>query len=155
MAIAPASPITGGAQTGFTAPTYTFVPDQAPAVNGKQWAVVTLGGTQTGVTTHTGSAPFTFTWWKALTYKVIGKPNPVTNVINNVPVNIQKLVIRKAVVPLAGQPAKNAEWNSTFAIPAGSDTADAANIRAMVSLGVGFFSANSAGVGDTLVTNIS
>lgn len=39
------TPLTGAAQTGFTAPTYTLTLDVNPAQNAKQWAVTALGGT--------------------------------------------------------------------------------------------------------------
>jgi hypothetical protein len=49
MSISVTSPITGGAQTGLTSPTYTVVTDTAPPGNpGKQVAVTALGGTQAG-----------------------------------------------------------------------------------------------------------
>lgn len=154
MTFALTSPVTGGAQTGFTSPTYTVVSDNAPDVNGKQVAVTALGGTQAGVTTHSMSSPFTVTWWRPKTYKVLGKPNPVTGVVSNVPVNVHKCLIRKGVIPLSGQATRVASWSSNFELPAGSDIADAPNIRAMVSLGVGVYNQQSAGVGDTLVSGL-
>lgn len=51
MTIALSSPVTGGAQTGFTSPTYTLTADTPPAGSGgKQYAATALGGTQAGVT---------------------------------------------------------------------------------------------------------
>lgn len=154
MTISLSSPVTGGAQTGFTSPTYTVAADQAPDVNGKQYAVTALGGTQTGVTTHSVSSPFTLTWWRPKVYRVLGKPNPVTGSLPNVPLNVSKCIIRKGVLPLSGQPTRVASWSSSFDVPAGSDTADAANLRAMVSLGVGSYSQMSSGIGDTLVSGL-
>jgi len=61
MTWSPTTPVTGGAQTGFTAPTYTLSVDTAPDINGKQHAVTALGGTQAGVTSHSVSNPFTVT----------------------------------------------------------------------------------------------
>jgi hypothetical protein len=69
------SPITGAAQTGLTAPTYTHTPDVAPAASGRQVAVTALGGTQTGVLAHTVSSPFTLTFFKPSVSKVLGKVN--------------------------------------------------------------------------------
>jgi hypothetical protein len=40
-------------------------------------------------------------------------------------------------------------------VPAGSDTADPANIRAAISLLVGLLNQQSAGIGDSLVTGLA
>jgi len=154
MAMILTTPVTGGAQTGFTAPTYTLSADIAPDVNGKQNAVTALGGTQTGVVTHSVAAPFTVTVTRSKVLRSLGKPNPITNVISNVPMNVYKIVVRKGVLPLAGQPYSVALLRGEFSIPAGSDTADAANLRAATSLFVGTANQLSAGIGDTLVTGI-
>lgn len=154
MTIALTSPVTGGAQTGFTAPTYTIVAASAPDVNGKQYAVSALGGTQAGVTIHGVSSPFTATFWNPKTYKVLGKPNPVTGVLKVVPMNTYKWVIRKGVTPLVNQPFVTALATVQLDIPAGSDSYDQANVRAMISLLVGALNQQSAGMGDTLVSGL-
>jgi hypothetical protein len=61
MSFSLTSPITGGAQTGFTSPTYTIAVDSSPnGQAGKQYAVTAIGGTQTGVDTSSSpSNPFT------------------------------------------------------------------------------------------------
>jgi len=149
------SPVTGGAQTGFTAPTYLFTLDVAPDVNGKQNACTALGGTQAGVTTHSVQSPFTVTFVRPKTFKVLGKTNPVTGLLPNVPKNTWKMIVRKGVLPLAGQPASLLTINVTIDVPAGADTADAANIRAAVSMAIGALTQNSAGIGDSLVSGLS
>lgn len=154
MAISLSSPVTGAAQTGFTAPTYTLTADTPPDTNSKQWAVTALGGTQTGVTTHSVAAPFTTAFFRPKSWKVLGKANPVTGLISQVPVNTHKVVTRKGVLPLAGQPYKNAVVTTTIDVPAGSDTADAANLRAILSMHIGSLSQISAGEGDTVITGI-
>jgi hypothetical protein len=40
-------------------------------------------------------------------------------------------------------------------IPAGSDTADAPNLRAMIALAIGALSQQSAGIGDSVVSGIA
>ena len=140
MTIALTSPITGGAQTGFTAPTYTLTADTAPSINGKQWAVTALGGTQAGVTTHSVAAPFTLSCFRPASFKQLGKANPVTGLIANVPSNVYKVIGRKGVLPLAGQPYRNAQISVVLEIPAGSDLADPANIRALCSAAFGAIS---------------
>lgn len=58
----PTSPVTGGTITGLTSPTYTLAADTARSLNENQWYVSALGGTQTGVVTHSANRPFTVTF---------------------------------------------------------------------------------------------
>lgn len=155
MTISLSTPITGAAQTGLTTPTYTLTADYAPDVNnGKQWAVTALGGTQTGVTYHSGSSPFTIMFSRPRVFRVLGKPNPTTGLLKDVPVNIYKFNVRKGVTPLAGQPYALAMVRGEIHVPAGSDTYDPANIRAMLSAAIGALSQISAGLGDTAVQGL-
>lgn len=148
------SAITGGAQTGFTTPGYTPTADQAPDVNAKQWAMLATTGTQAGVTVHTGSSPFTFTYWKPKVMRVLGKPNPVTGLLPSVPLNVHKINVRKGMLPLAGQPYAIGSVEIAIKIPAGSDTADAANVKALLSCAIGALSQVSSGLGDTVLTGV-
>jgi hypothetical protein len=154
MSFSLTSPVTGGAQTGFTTPTYTLVTDNFPDVNGKQVAVSALGGTQAGVTVHSVSSPFTIAAVRPKAYKVLGKTNPTTGLLPSVPTNQFKVITRKGVVPLAGQPFATARITTLVEIPAGSDTADAANLRAMFSAHIGALNQQSAGLGDTVVSGV-
>lgn len=155
MAITLPASITGGAQTGFTTPGYTTVVDTPIDVNSKQVAVTAITGTQTGVDIHTVSRPFTVAFTRPKQYQVLGKPNPVTGLIGVVPRNTYKLLVRKGVLPLAGQPSQVAIARVELEIPAGADTADPANVRAMISATIGVLQAISAGLGDTTVTGIA
>lgn len=148
------SPITGGAQTGFTSPTYTHVADVAPDVNGRQVAVSALGGTQTGVTVHSVASPFTVTIVRPKSFKQLGPVVPNTGLVARVPKNSWKIIVRKGVTPLAGQPAALMVIKIDIDVPAGADTADAANIRAAISAAVGALNQQSAGLGDTLVSGV-
>jgi len=154
MAVTLTSPITGLAQTGLTSPTYTHVADTAPDSNGRQVAVTALGGTQTGVITHSVAAPFTLTVVRPKVFKSLGKANPVTGLISNVPKNVYKFITRKGVSPLAGQPYSTMLITTIIEVPAGADLADAANVRAALSAHFGSLSQQSAGFGDTSVTGI-
>lgn len=154
MAFSLTSPITGGAQTGFTSPTYTHGVDVAPDVNGKQVAVTALGGTQAGVTVHTVASPFTVTVVRPKTFKTLGPVVPGTGLLASVPKNSWKIIVRKGVSPLAGQPASVMLIKIEIDVPAGADTADAPNIRAAISAAIGSLSQQSAGLGDTLVSGI-
>lgn len=148
------SPVTGGAQTGFTSPTYTTTADVAPDVNGKQVAVTALGGTQTGVRSHAVSDPFTITFTRPKSPKALSSPNPVTGKYGQIPRNTYGLIIRKGVNFAANNAPAVSIMRLTWDVPAGSDAYDPANIRAMVSAMVGALTQNSAGLGDSLVTGI-
>lgn len=154
MSFAPTSPVTGTAQTGFTAPTYTIVADTPPDINAKQYVVTALGGTQAGVSTHSVSSPFTGTMFRPRVYKVLGNPNPSTGVISNVPNNTYKVICRKGMLPLAGQPIKTALFTLTMDIPAGADTASPAEIRGALSFMFGLLSQQSSGIGDTEISGV-
>jgi hypothetical protein len=154
MSITLTSPVTGAAQTGFTSPTYTLTADTAPDVNGKQYAVTALGGTQVGVTAHSVASPFTITFVRPKVFRNLGKANPTTGVVKDVPRNTYKAIIRKGVTPLAGQTYQNLQVTVTMDVPAGSDTADPANVRAALSLAFGALWQQPAGIGDTLISGI-
>lgn len=154
MAISLSSPVTGGAQTGFTSPTYTLTADTPPAGSGgKQWAVTALGGTQAGVTAHSIARPFTIGWMPPRVYKTLPAAN-VAGVVTPIERNVHTLLVRAGVSPLAGQANQVALARIRFEIPAGADTADAAQIRALCSLLVGALSQLSAGAGDTLINGV-
>lgn len=154
MPISPSSPITGGAQSGFTAPTYTFVTDANPSNNGKQWAVLTLGGTQVGVNIHSVACPFTLAFFRPAVLKTLQPVNPVTGVLKAVPLNTYKAITRKGVLPLAGQAFKPMVINTAIEVPAGADVADPANIRAALSAHIGLLTQISASIGDSAVNGI-
>lgn len=150
----PTSPITGAAQTGLTSPTYTHVSDTAPEPNGKQVAVTTLGGTQTGVVAHSVSSPFTLNFVRPKALKMLGQPNPVTGRYPSIPRNNYSLVTRKGVLPAAGQPPVPMIIRTIIEVPAGADSYDPQSVRAALSAHIGALSQQSAGVGDTTATGI-
>lgn len=155
MSISVTSPITGAAQTGFTSPTYTVITDNAPSGTlGKQVAVSALGGTQAGVTTHSVASPFTVNFTRPSNLRILGNPNPVTGVVTFVPTNIYKVITRKGVTPLAGQPIKVMTGITSYEVPAGADTADAPNVRACVSCHIGAQNQQSAGMGDLFINGV-
>lgn len=155
MAIAISSPITGSAQTGLTSPTYTATGDVAPPGNpGEQVAITALGGTQTGVNAHSIASPFTINFTRPANPRVLGNPNPVTGVVGQVPMNTFKVITRKGVTPLAGQPIKVMNITTTIDVPAGADLADPLSIRAALSAHVGAVTQQSAGLGDLLINGV-
>jgi len=154
MTFALSTPITGTAQTGFTAPTYTLVADNPPANNAKQWAVTALGGTQTGVVAHSVAAPFTVSQFKPQNLQVLKPLNAVSGQLDKVPTNVYKTITRKGVLPLAGQAYRNMVITTIIELPAGADTADAANVRAGLSAHFGALSQQSAGLGDAVIQGL-
>lgn len=145
------TPVTGGAQSGFTSPTYTVAADSPPANNAKQWYVSAIGGTQAGVSIHSATNPFTIAQWKPNVIKGLNAVNPLSGVMPKVLSNVYKTVIRKGVIPLAGQPNQIATCTIVLDIPAGADLADFANVRALLSAAVGVLNQQSSGLGDTLI----
>lgn len=154
MAITIPGSLTGAAQTGFTTPGYTTTPDGAVASNVKQAAVITATGTQVGVTVHSVSSPFTLSVQRPLQFVGLGKPNPTTGLIAEVPVNRYKVKTTKGVTPAAGQPFRTMVISTDLGVLAGSDTNDVANVRAAISAHIGLLSAVSAGLGDTAVNGV-
>lgn len=148
------TPVTGGAQTGLTSPTYTIAADTPPDATAKQYAVTALGGTQTGVTTSSVSSPFTTSMFRPKNYQILGKPNPTTGLISRVPRNSYKFITRKGVTPLVGQPIQNMVITTIIDVPAGSDTADSANVKAALSMHFGSIAQAGSGIGDTVIQGV-
>jgi len=154
MSITIPGSLTGAPQTGFTSPTYTTTVDNPPDLNAKQSAVTAVGGTQSGVIVHSVAAPFVLSVWRPKKLMALGKPNPTTGLIANVPMNQYKLITVKGVLPLAGQPYKNMIIRTTVDVPAGADVADPNNVRAGLSAHAGLVWAQAAGIGDTAVNGL-
>lgn len=149
----PSSPVTGTAQTGLTAPTYTIANDTAPDVNGIARAVTALGGTQTGVEVSSPSNPFTILATRPKVIKTLPALQ-ANGQLGSVPKNTWTVSVRKGVDVLAGQPKQVALAKLEISVPAGADVADPESVRAMLSLLFGALSAQSAGLGDSTVTGV-
>lgn len=145
------SNITGGAQTGFTTPGYTVSADNNPGNNGKQWIVSAITGTQTGVTAHSAADPFTIAFFKPLAYKVAAFVS--TTIFRKPPRNTYKCIVRKGVLVNSNFPKDIAIAQVVIDVPAGSESLDAANLRALMSSLCGALSQVSSGFGDTLIQN--
>lgn len=154
MSFAPSSPVTGAAVTGLTTPTYSLTTDVAPNINGKQYAVSALGGTQTGVDTNSVSKPFSLSFFRPVILKALPTANPVTGIVRNVPINTYKLITRKGASPAANQTTQMCRITTVIEVPAGVDTFEPEEVRAMISLhfGVGF--AQASGIADTCITGV-
>jgi len=149
----PSSPVTGATVSGLTSPTYTLTADTYPDVNGKQWAITSLGGTQTGVTTHSVSSPFTIAVTRPKALKQLGAMN-AQGQINNIGKNNYGLILRKGATPAANQPDQTILGRCEFGVPAGTDAYDPAEIKAAVSFMGGFLSANADGIATMLLTGV-
>jgi len=156
MAFALTTPITGAAQTGFTSPTYTIGADLAPDVNGKQYVVSALGGTQTGATAQTSADnPFTICYWRPKVNKSLPAVNASgTGFVSRVPRNTHKLVTRKGVPVMASMPKEIMPITTEIPVPAGSESYSPAELRAALSAHIGALSQVAAGIGDTVVTGV-
>lgn len=154
MSFNPSSPITGAAVSGLTSPTYTIAVDVAPSINGKQFAITAVGGTQTGVDVNTVSKPFTVSFFRPVALKVLPAANPTTGIIKNIPVNTYKMHTRKGVNPSANQSAMVARITTTIEVPAGSDTFEPEDLRAMISAHFGVGWAQASGIADTVITGV-
>lgn len=154
MSFNPSSPVTGTTQADLTSPTYTLTADQAPNARSKQWAVTALGGTQTGVSAHSVSNPFTLTVEKPANLKGPGIPNPVTGVLSGTGRNVYVFRARKGTLPLAGQNPQISMAELRVSVVAGSDTADAVSLQAMLSMLFGAVYSTSSAIGDTVQDGI-
>jgi hypothetical protein len=147
----PSSPVTGGAQTGLTSPTYTLTLGRAPDGNGTQHLVTALGGTQTGVRTHSVSDPFTLMVKGPANPRVLPSPNPTTGKYGAIPRNVTTLVARKGVNYAASNAPDVCLIRCEISVPAGSDSYDSANVRAAISLMIGALYEQSSNFGDGVI----
>jgi hypothetical protein len=154
MSFAPSSPVTGAAVAGLTSPTYTLTTDVAPSINGKQYAITALGGTQTSVETNTVSKPFSISFFRPAVLRTLPQANPVTGVIKDVPVNTYKLITRKGAMPAASQNSLVARITTIIDVPAGTDTYEPEDLRAMISAHFGVGWAQASGIADTVVSGV-
>lgn len=155
MAISLSSPLTGAAQTGLTAPTYTLTVDQAPSLYGKQWTVSAIGGTQTGVNTHSVSLPFTISFFRPAKLRSPGTANS-QGVVNTFPVNTYKVITRKGAAASSNSvnPPQLVLVRTEISVAAGIDSVSPAELRAALSLHFGACNQVSAELGNTAVTGI-
>lgn len=149
----PDTSITGAAQTDFTSPTYTLASDLAPDANSRQHVVTAVGGTQTGARASTAGDPFTVTMKKS-PYKAIPPKNPVTGSYGNIPLNRVELLFRKGMKVDSAGTIRTGNMRVILELPAGSETNDAPNIRALHSFAFGLLAEESADIGDSAVAGV-
>jgi hypothetical protein len=130
MTIAVTSPVVGlTTHTGLTNPTYTLVADQAPDVNGRQYAVSALGGTQTGVAVSSASVPFTILFTRPKVIRTVPALNSNGQLVN-VPKNVWVCSLKKGVEVATSQPYQTMTARLDIGVPAGADTQDPESVRA-------------------------
>jgi len=146
MTILMNSPLTGAAVGGFTSPTWTLSGDSPPAPASKQWVVSNGGGTIPNVDFHSASKPFTIAVFRPQVPKALGAANPVTGVIKQIPNNVYKVITRKGMLSAANQVPSIGRITTIFEIPAGADTYEPDDLRALVSAHIGTLWSESAGI---------
>lgn len=149
----PTTPIVGAAIAGLTSPTYPLTLDMAPSYNGKQYAVLTLGGTQTGVDAHSVSKPFTHTMFRPAQLKTLPQAN-LNGVIRDIPVNQYKVVTRKGATPAVNQLARIPKITTIIEIDAGTETYEPEEIKALLSAHFGLLWGNAQEIYNTVTTGV-
>jgi len=152
MSFSISSPVTGAAVTGLTSPTYTYAAGTGPTNRSKQYTVSNLGGTQTGVSVHSVSNPFTCMFGAPATVRSLPRANPITGLISQIPVNVYKLNVRKGLVVQVNQPVVVGGVYATINVPAGAETNDKVSLAAMFSSFIGVFTQTVNGILDTVVS---
>lgn len=154
MSFTPTTPVTGAAIASFTSPTYTLTADVAPSSNGKQYAITSVGGTQTGVDTHSVSKPFTLSFFRPMVLRTLPQANPITGIIKGIPLNVYKLITRKGASPAVNQTALVPTIITTISVPAGCDTYEPEDLKAMLSVHFGCGWQACSGIADTIITGV-
>lgn len=154
MSFAPSGAITGATVTGLTSPTYTVAADVGPSPLTKQFVVTALGGTQTDVSVHSVASPFLISFTRPSAFKPLSIVNPTTGRLQSVPRNVWKMVVLKGATPLAGQASATIIARMEFAIPAGVDSADPNEVRALMSFLAGILSNQASGIAASFIDGV-
>lgn len=154
MSFAPSSPVTGATVSGLTSPTYTLTADTAPSQFGKQYVVTALGGTQTDVSVHSVASPFLVSLTRPQAFKPLSLVNPTTGRLTTVPRNSWRMIFMKGATPLAGQASVPILARVEFLVPAGVDSADPNEIRALMSFMGGLLNQQAGGIAASFMDGI-
>lgn len=147
----PTSPVTGQTGvTGLTNPTFTLVEGTAPVSNAREFIVTALGGTQTGVETHTQANPFVITAYKPSLYKTLGDLNAAGNP-SSYPKNTYSFVTKKGVEVYSGI-RRVMTIKTVIEIPAGAEVTDPESISAAYVEHAAVQHVNAAALRDSLIT---
>lgn len=154
MSLTVSTPIAGSDQTGFTSPSFDVAQDNAVQVNARRWIVTSTTGT--GVAGHTVSNPFMI----QVSRPAVFKPAPTYlghigssggAAYRGTGKNEYRVIVKKGTTVADGL-AGLIDMDLTIRIPAGTEFAAPADIRAALSLLAGFVAnETSSGLGDTLI----
>lgn len=133
MAIALTGPTAALTTNKITTGTYTFAADMASDTRSKVFVVTTLGGTQTGVLTHSVDAPKQVIFKKPAAFLQPSGYNTTTGRYSKVPKNTTRIIGRGSCNVAAGQ-VEVIPMILDIGIPAGSMTYDRANVEASVAM---------------------
>lgn len=148
----PDSSISGSTITTFTTPAFTLAGVLAPAWNAVKKIVTAVSGTGTsGVTANSASSPFEAVFYVPQVLRSTPKPNPITGKYPPIPVNQYRLVVKKGGKVNADGTQATAVAKLSFDIPAGMETADADQVKALVSFIIGLATEESQDLVDTLI----
>jgi hypothetical protein len=86
------------------------------------------------------------------TLKTLQAVNPLSGILPEVPRNNFEILVRKGVLPLAGQAVVPALIRIKCEIPAGSDIADAPSLAALFSAAGGLLNSTADGILSTVKT---
>ncbi len=123
------------------------------ASGAKQKTITSITGTVGNASPNTVSEPFTSTFYKPAVVKTLPAANPVSGLRGQVPNNQWRLVVRKGGEAAAGVPVV-AIARLSIDIPAGMDSYDPDNVRALISYLVGLLNEESADLADTMLTGV-
>lgn len=152
MTWSPDSSTTGGAITGFTAPTFTLVDSKALVVNAVK-KVVSAISTMGSAVANSATLPFFAEFTIPAQLKALPPANPLSGLRGTPPTNQYKLVVVKGGYAAAGVPVK-AIARLTIDVPAGMDTYGADDVKALISFLVGLLNEESNDLAETCVTGV-
>lgn len=116
----------------LSAATFTFVADSANDNRTKVFALSAIGGTATGATIHSVSAPKQFMVKRPSQYAMPGGYNQVSGMYSRVPKNITR-VIGKGSCKIGANQTEVISMSLDIGIPAGASY-DAVNLEASVAM---------------------
>jgi len=150
----PDTSITGATQTAFTTPAYTLAQDNAPPVLGSRQHVVTaIGGTQANVRASTAGDPFTVLLRK-FPYRALPSKNPVTGLYGSIPRNKVEFLFRKGLKVDSAGLIVPGDVRISASIPAGSETNDSANIRALICFMIGLLAEEAEDIAESMISGV-
>lgn len=126
------SSVTGASAPSLTTPGFTLASMPSIVDGSAAYAVTALTGTQTGVSPHTLSQPYTVTFYTNLNVRVAGN--------GDIPLNKTRVMARKGVKVDALGTLRQASVEVIVKAPAGSETFDGNSLESLISMTIGSLS---------------